>query len=161
MAKKSQVWSQVQVTCPGKTLKSYLLTQMQICTMVITCQKILEILLRVISSILFGKQTKTHRKKCVYVCVCRQKPNVSLHFWVPSETPAEEFLLADRAVNPRRGEQLRTTAEKHKLQVCYFSSPPQKQAPKTLCEIAPGSVHSCRFLQLYQSVGKGITAHYY
>lgn len=37
------------------------------------------------------------------------------HVRVPSETPAEKFLLADRTVNPHRGEQLPTTAQKHQV----------------------------------------------
>lgn len=94
----------------------HLSTQKQICTIIIT-KKIINSFIR------FGKLTRTHREES-----CRQKPNISLHFWVPSETPAEEFLLADRAVNPCRAEQLPTTAEKHKPQVCHFSSPPQKQS---------------------------------
>ncbi|KAA8593222.1 hypothetical protein FQN60_009338 [Etheostoma spectabile] len=50
-----------------------------------------------------------------------------------------EFLSADGAVNPRRGEQRQTTAEKRELQLGHFSS----LQPESLCEaMAPGPLHS-------------------
>lgn len=121
-AKRSQVRS--RVTCKSSvqdkvTLKSYLLTQMQTCTMTITCQQKYirnPFKSNFIDTFREANQNALEKSVSICACVCVGRSQTSLHtFEFSVKQPAEEFLLADRVVNPRRGEQLQTTAEKHKL----------------------------------------------